>query len=197
MNSAYSKTVNPEIQKPKKKKRSPFSKFILNIMFLILFFAALGLGAGFGGLLFYFSKSIKTNNMSIISERSVELGSAGFITLPDFTGAWYITVEKILREFGLDYEHSFQTGGRFYGTVLSTIPNAGSTFSKNAVIKLFVDDTKIDAVETIKQETDVGTSTDESIYETMEDSPTIEVLPPENLTTPETTNENHSPEEGF
>ncbi len=204
MNSAYSKAINPEIQKPKKKKRSFFSKFVLSIVFIILFFFALGLGAGFGGLIFYFSKSLKTGNMSIVTERPVEIGTSEFILLPDFTGAWYLTIEKILKEFGLGYEHSFQTGGRFYGTVLSMIPNPGSTVSKNAIIKLFVDDTEYESLEVPSQEfsntTNNQTSQEVPNNGDSESSPTnssIEVLPPENNNSSDSTNESISSEEGF
>lgn len=74
--------------------------------------------------------------------RTVKLFTEGSaeksIKLPEFKGAWYTSVQTVLREIGVSSVVKSSDGIGIEGVVISTAPTAGNTVSSGDVVTLFI-----------------------------------------------------------
>ncbi|HOA16326.1 MAG TPA: PASTA domain-containing protein [Fervidobacterium sp.] len=72
--------------------------------------------------------------VKLFTEGSVEKS----IKLPEFKGAWYRSVQTVLREIGVSSVVKSSDGIGIEGVVVSTAPTAGNTVSSGDVVTLFI-----------------------------------------------------------
>jgi len=97
------------------------------------------------------------------------------ISLPDFTGTWYKSVQNILRLFDIDTVTKTVEDARINGTVVQTSPTPGNTVRSGDTVTLFVSNGSGRAVgNTESFNESSGNTTDFS-----ETGSSVETIPPE------------------